>query len=132
MKPLKINKDKCTGCRACEVACSAAHYNEFNYKRSRIRVPSTYPVSSPPVVCRQCKNAQCLQACPTGSLTQDSEGNIYFDESLCTKCNLCVEACPFDAMFNDVLTGLPIRCDLCGGNPVCVTQCQKKAITWSE
>ena len=42
VKVIKINPDKCTGCRSCESICSAFHadpqYSIVNPKRSRIRV----------------------------------------------------------------------------------------------
>ena len=42
IKTIKINVDKCNGCRACEVICSAFHaapkYSSNNPARSRIRV----------------------------------------------------------------------------------------------
>ncbi len=42
IKTIKIDTDKCTGCRTCEVLCSAFHaepkYSIVNPKRSRIRV----------------------------------------------------------------------------------------------
>ena len=42
VKTIKVDVDKCNGCRACEVACSAFHaapkYSSNNPARSRIRV----------------------------------------------------------------------------------------------
>src|SRR3954449_2867193 len=42
VKLIKVNLDKCIGCRACEVACSGFHakpkYSSINPARSRIRV----------------------------------------------------------------------------------------------
>ncbi|MCP4123449.1 MAG: (4Fe-4S)-binding protein, partial [Bacteroidetes bacterium] len=42
IKTLKIDVDKCNGCRACEVICSAFHasprYSSNNPARSRIRI----------------------------------------------------------------------------------------------
>ncbi len=41
VKTIKVDVDKCNGCRACEVACSALHaappYSSNNPARSRIR-----------------------------------------------------------------------------------------------
>ena len=42
VKEIRIDIEKCTGCRACEMACSAFHarprYSSVNPARSRIRV----------------------------------------------------------------------------------------------
>ncbi len=42
VKVIKIDVDKCNGCRACEVACAAFHasprYSSVNPARSRIRL----------------------------------------------------------------------------------------------
>ena len=42
VKEIKVDIDKCTGCRACEMVCSAFHarpqYSSINPARSRIRV----------------------------------------------------------------------------------------------
>jgi benzoyl-CoA reductase subunit BamC len=39
MKKIKINTDKCTGCRTCEVICSLTHdKGTINPRKSRIRV----------------------------------------------------------------------------------------------
>jgi ferredoxin len=42
VKEIKVDLDKCIGCRACEIACSGFHasprYSSINPARSRIRV----------------------------------------------------------------------------------------------
>ena len=42
IKEIKVDIDKCTGCRSCEAACSAFHavpkYSSINPARARIRV----------------------------------------------------------------------------------------------
>lgn len=129
MKSLKINKTLCNGCRACEISCSAQRTGAFNYKRARIRVKSPYPECAP-VFCRQCGKPKCAEACPNGCLVKQDDGVVVFDSANCTKCYACIKACPFEAMFIDPLTGYPLKCDLCGGSPRCIMQCQKKALTW--
>jgi hypothetical protein len=37
-KTLVIHPERCTACRACELACSMKHHGEFNPSRSRIQV----------------------------------------------------------------------------------------------
>ncbi|MBW2368184.1 MAG: 4Fe-4S binding protein, partial [Deltaproteobacteria bacterium] len=42
IKEIKVDVDKCTGCRSCEMACSAFHavpkYSSINPARTRIHV----------------------------------------------------------------------------------------------
>ncbi|WP_199718827.1 MULTISPECIES: 4Fe-4S binding protein [unclassified Petrotoga] len=38
MKVLMLDQAKCTGCRACEYACSFEHTGKFNPLDSRIKV----------------------------------------------------------------------------------------------
>lgn len=126
---LKIKKSLCVGCRACEIACAAAHYNEFNPKRSRIKVCFTHPLPSPPKFCIQCPKPKCAEACPTGALYRDEEKKIVaFDKGKCILCLKCIEACPFDGIYYDDVNQEILKCDMCGGDPQCVRFCQKKAI----
>ncbi len=37
-KHIEVHMEKCTGCNACELACSAVKTNVFNLKNSRIKV----------------------------------------------------------------------------------------------
>lgn len=95
---------KCIGCRTCEIACVEAHSdkNIFLEKEEqgftpRLQVIKTESVTTP-VQCRQCKNAQCIKACPNESLTYDENGIVIVNEETCIGCKKCVVACPFGAM----------------------------------
>ena len=35
---IKVNYDKCAGCKACELACSARHYQVYSTKLTRINI----------------------------------------------------------------------------------------------
>lgn len=126
---LQINKKLCVGCRACEIVCAANHYDEFNPKRSRIKVKFTHPLPSPPKVCIQCVKPKCAEACPTGALYRDEEKEfVAFDKDKCILCLKCIEACPFEGILYDDVNKEILKCDLCGGDPQCEKICQKKAI----
>ncbi|RLG46378.1 MAG: 4Fe-4S dicluster domain-containing protein [Thermoproteota archaeon] len=115
--------ERCTGCRACEAACSFKHFGEFNPRRSRITV-----VRDPlrgvnfPVFCLQCEDAPCVESCPTGAL-QKRDGLVELNHDLCIGCKTCVAVCPFGGVVVDPATSKPIKCDLCGGDPECVKFC---------
>jgi carbon-monoxide dehydrogenase iron sulfur subunit len=84
-----------------------------------------------PVFCRMCRNAQCVDVCPTGALVQDEEsGQVILYTELCNGCGECLEACPFDAIWMDDERGVVIKCDLCGGDPVCVKYCAPEALSF--
>lgn len=121
---LMVDQKKCTGCRVCELICSVTHEQEFRPSVSRIRVHSIYPIGEFPIVCRQCSEPSCVEACPTNALRKNEvNGSIIVDEELCIKCRACLEACPFKCITIHPTTDIPIVCDLCGGKPVCVKFC---------
>jgi anaerobic carbon-monoxide dehydrogenase iron sulfur subunit len=68
-------------------------------------------------------------ACPPGALTEDlATGLVNLNDELCNGCGECVTACPFDAIWMDEHRGVAIKCDLCGGEPVCVRYCAPGAL----
>lgn len=125
----------CTGCRVCETICSLVHDSSgINPRTSRIRI-----VNLPekglimPMVCRLCRNAPCVQACPVDALSQDPEtGVIHVDSEQCTGCGLCMEACDRNAISLHPITRTVFICDLCGGNPRCVKYCMNRTIVFAS
>ena len=65
IKTIKVDADKCNGCRACEVICSAFHaqpkYSSNNPARSRIRI-IRYPLKDIyiPVYAGEYTAAECM------------------------------------------------------------------------
>ena len=129
-----VRKDVCSGCRACEVACVAAHEGGFGRERRRITVVKAESEGvDEPVVCRQCGRPLCVPACPAGALIVDeATGSILLRSEACTGCQACAEACPFGAIALDLPSGLPLICDLCQGDPACVKRCATGAIALSS
>ena len=123
----------CTGCRECEVVCSLYRFGECNPERAAIRVIRKEEgglVVSLPLVCQQCEEAPCIEACPTEALSREGErGTITIDEERCTGCGDCVDACPAACIFMDNETNVVICCDLCGGQPQCVILCHSHCLT---
>lgn len=127
---IAFDASRCTGCKSCEIVCSAAHTGEFNPARSRIRVENDALVGESSInVCRSCKKPLCVKACTYGACKQNHElGVIEIDYGICVGCYACVEACPFHANFIDPVEKVPIICDGCNGDPTCVKYCYKEAI----
>ncbi len=130
---LIVDESICTGCRCCELACSAGHENVFVPSRSRVRITSSREQHGSAItVCTQCPEEFCAQACSSRAITRDApDGVVTIDYDLCTQCLSCIDACPYGAMLLDPQTDLPIKCDLCGGVPECVQFCRSKALTFA-
>jgi len=128
-----IDNLPCTGCKTCELVCSLYHFGECNPRRSAIRIIRRERdglVFCLPLVCQQCKQAPCIEACPTEALSRDGgQGILSVDEERCSACGDCVEACPAGCIFIDSDRMVAISCDLCGGQPQCVLTCHAHCLT---
>lgn len=128
IKTIKIDVDKCNGCRACEVICSAFHampkYSSNNPARSRIRVTRD-PIRDVyvPVYAGDYVVAECA-----GRDKYTIDGKEY-DE-----CTFCRASCPSRDLFKEPDSGLPLKCDMCEGEeePLCVKWCMVDALTVEE
>jgi Fe-S-cluster-containing hydrogenase component 2 len=121
--------EKCNGCRICELACSATKEDGFNPLLSRIRTVHMEPFANMAIACRLCENPKCVNSCPRKALKQEEKtGVILVDEQRCHGCKWCLEACEFGAIFVHPDTKVLTVCDLCQGNPKCVTLCPKEAL----
>lgn len=132
LRYLFAERQNCTGCRACEYACSVHHTGVVRPSVSRVRVLKYKGVVDVPVICWQCDDAPCIAACPTTpvAIKKDPKTNgIILDEKTClgAKCDKCIEACPAQVLSRHPDSGLPLFCDLCGGDPECVKACAEQA-----
>jgi benzoyl-CoA reductase subunit BamC len=128
IKTIRINASKCTGCRSCEVICSAFHYDSslVNRERSRIRVivdeenDSYVPIIAGPYTEAECPARYKLTI----------EGKEY-DE-----CFFCRSSCPSRDLFKEPDSGIPLKCDMCGeppqDEPLCVKWCMSDALMYVE
>jgi carbon-monoxide dehydrogenase iron sulfur subunit len=127
---LAIDLELCTGCRSCELACSIAHSDSFNPKRSRIQILKDESRNLiVPMVCLQCENPFCQEACPNGAIVENEHGILFVEKDICIGCMNCVTACIFGGVGLDPVTRKAVKCDLCGGNPACAKACQYGAIS---
>ncbi|MBA4394888.1 MAG: (4Fe-4S)-binding protein [Desulfobacca sp.] len=128
IKTIKVDVDKCNGCRACEVICSAFHaapkYSSNNPARSRVRVIRE-PIKDiyVPVYAGEYAKAECM-----GRDKYVIDGKEY------EECAFCRAACPSRDLFKEPDSGLPLKCDMCEGEeePLCVKWCQVDALTYEE
>jgi Fe-S-cluster-containing hydrogenase component 2 len=86
-----------------------------------------------PLTCQHCEDAPCAAACPEDAITRDdAQVRTVIDYNRCVGCQMCVHACPFGAMKFDADRGRPYKCDLCGGDPLCVAFCEPGALVFIE
>jgi benzoyl-CoA reductase subunit BamC len=128
VKTIKVDADKCNGCRACEVICSAFHaapeYSGNNPARSRIQV-IRHPLKDiyVPVFAGEYGPAECM-----GRDKYVIDGKEY------EECAFCRASCPSRDLFKEPDSGLPLKCDMCEGEeePLCVKWCIVDALTYEE
>lgn len=129
IKRIKVDLDKCNGCRACEIACAAFHatpkYSSFNPSRSRIRM--VIDERNDEWVAIRSTNyneAEC-----SGRRSYTINGKRY------SECSFCGTVCPARKLFKEPDSGLPLMCDMCGEDPeqipLCVQICSRDALTYS-
>lgn len=134
---LNVCEDLCTGCGMCEMACSLQKTGQFGPFKAGIRaLKDDYKEEIKVIICRQCKKAPCVEACPVEGekpLTRDKETDaVIFNGERCIECYECVRACPFGAIWIDPESGRLEKCDLCGGEPECVNWCVTGAISFVQ
>lgn len=134
MGKLIFNAELCTGCRACELACSFQCEGVFAPSKSRIRIVKMDEDGiDVPVGCEHCEDAVCMMVCPVKALSRDeSTGAVLLDDEVCIGCKECMVVCPFGAIYYDEEKRVFFKCDLCGGDPECVKWCFTKAIEYTH
>ena len=131
VKTIKIDVNKCNGCQACEMICSAFHatpkYSSNNPARARIRI-----VREPlrdiylPVYAGEIADAECM-----GRNKYVIDGKEY------SECDFCRASCSWRNFFKEPDSGLPLRCDMCEDDPaqekpLCVQWCIHEALVYEE
>ena len=156
---ISAEASKCTGCKACEMACFQSH----NIKRNNVGrtvgtittpvTPKLYvtvlETASLPVQCKHCENSPCKAVCKQNAISR-LKGQIIVDEGKCIGCKDCLMACPFGAitLLPFYVGGRPVpqpdsdegkvaasKCDLCyedAQGPACVRACPNEALRLTD
>jgi formate dehydrogenase iron-sulfur subunit len=117
-KAILFDGSRCTGCRACQVACKQWNdlpaedtQSEGRYQNPLRVSPDTWLVmefreiessdgrvalSFRRKACMHCLEPACVSACPVGALYKTDEGPVLYHENRCIGCRYCMLACPFD------------------------------------
>jgi molybdopterin-containing oxidoreductase family iron-sulfur binding subunit len=95
-----IDLDKCTGCRACMVACKVenntpqANFWMYVFRFEEGEFPNTR-IFFMPRPCMHCDNAPCVKVCPVGARFKRGDGLTATDWERCIGCRYCEVACPY-------------------------------------
>ncbi len=131
IKTIKIDADKCNGCRACEIICSTFHatprYSSNNPARARVQV--IYDRLKNiwlPIFAGEYAPAECM-----GRDKYVIDGKEYGE------CDFCRAACPSRDLFKEPDSGLPLKCDMCEDEPslekpMCVQKCLNDVLIYEE
>lgn len=143
----KYSIERCTGCRACVVACRMENnWPETTKYRWVTEVESgTFPNVSRDFFstsCMHCEEPACMAACDNigvGAISRDATfGAIVIDQDLCIGCGHCVGVCPYGAPQFNAETEKAVKCNLCvdrlgaGMRPACVDTCTAEALRLEE
>jgi anaerobic dimethyl sulfoxide reductase subunit B (iron-sulfur subunit) len=137
-----FNGNLCVGCGACKAACILENGWSF-YPRSVYTINSEAYVSLPLInislACNHCKEAACLNGCPSGSYFRDPlSGAVVIDDNKCIGCRYCQWNCPYDAPKYDKMNRIIGKCNLCfsgfteGRLPACTTSCPTGALKYGK
>jgi len=140
MKVIGIRKDRCTGCKTCELYCAAERCSESKTLLGAVQEapapqPRVHVEGGPndafPLQCRHCLQEPCIDACLTGALCRDeASGMVLIREDLCIGCWTCTAFCPYGVITPSPERKIALKCDRClyMENPVCVDVCPTGAL----
>jgi formate dehydrogenase iron-sulfur subunit len=156
----------CIGCKACEVACK--EWNELQGNNPTFLADSfdntgaldaqnwrhvkfVEHVPDKPAtegngfawlmmsdVCKHCKQASCMEVCPTNAIIRTEFDTVYIQPSVCNGCRDCIAACPYHVIGFDEASGLARKCTFCYDRlqanltPACAKACPTESIKFGE
>jgi len=139
-KMLMFDPRLCTGCMHCMTSCATYHEGSTSLSKARLqiirheghaltKIDEEDELIFVFVGCQQCEDPLCSLVCPVSAHTRDSEtGAVIIDRTRCVGCRMCLMTCHFGAISFNQRERTVFKCDLCGGDPVCVKFCQSKAL----
>jgi formate dehydrogenase iron-sulfur subunit len=156
----------CIGCKACEVACKewnqlkgdpAVFRDSFdntgqldaeNWRHVKFidLVPGDAIIQHQAGqawlmmsdVCKHCKNAPCLEVCPTDAIVRTEFDTVFIQQEVCNGCRDCISACPFGVIGFSKDTGTVHKCTLCYDRlqndmmPACAKVCPTQSIQYGN
>jgi Fe-S-cluster-containing dehydrogenase component/DMSO reductase anchor subunit len=143
-KAFVFDVNKCTGCEACQVACSIENQvDRRTYWRGIHTFNSRHVPGAPTfhhsLACNHCVDPPCMKHCPALAYSKDpATGAVTIDADKCIGCKYCSWACPYDAPRLDDAAGTMEKCTFCshrledGLEPACVALCPTGALGFED
>jgi formate dehydrogenase iron-sulfur subunit len=151
----------CIGCKACEVACkewnqlpgnqpvfgdgydNTGSLDSQNWRHVQLidNVPDetmgtgqgkAWLMMSD--VCKHCKQASCMEVCPTGAIIRTEFDTVFIQQDVCNGCRDCIAACPYSVIGINEEKKVAQKCTLCydrlqgGMEPACAKACPTDSI----
>lgn len=158
-KMILVDTSKCTGCKACTVACK--EWNDLPAEKTRLVgsyqtmkdfTPTTWTYVTfiemyknkkmdffmRKAQCFHCGDPACLKACSSNAISKSPDGFVLIDQDKCIGCGYCVENCPFGVPKVDNARKKAYKCTGCADRvtsnlpPACVQTCQPGALQYGE
>ncbi len=150
-----INSSICTGCKACQMACTdkndlpvglkfrkVVQYGNGSWvshaSQKEVYSPANLFAYTVAFACNHCESPACVEVCPTTAMHKRDDGIVVIDPEKCIGCRYCEWACPYSGpQFNEA-KGQMTKCDFCqdllaqGQNPACVDACVMRAIEYGD
>jgi formate dehydrogenase iron-sulfur subunit len=136
----EVDLDKCSGCKACVVACHSLNGLEDNESWRSVGLLVSNGTASPnqqtvTTACHHCVDPACLNGCPVLAYEKDPvTGIVKHLDDQCIGCQYCVLKCPYEVPQYSSRLGIVRKCDMCanrlavGEAPACVQSCPSAAI----
>ena len=132
--------NKCTGCNACQIACSLENEVELplNWRQVRTFNEQKHPEISYfhiSTACHHCLDPSCMKYCPVLAIHKDlNTGAVLIENDKCIGCKYCSWVCPYDAPVFNVEKQTMEKCTFCSHRleenllPACVSLCPTNAL----
>jgi formate dehydrogenase iron-sulfur subunit len=136
----EVDLDKCSGCKACVVACHSLNGLEPGESWRSVGLLVSDEPAAPfqqtiTTACHHCIDPACLNGCPTLAYEKDPiTGIVRHLDDQCIGCQYCILKCPYEVPRYSSRLGIVRKCDMCatrlavGEAPACVQSCPSSAI----
>src|SRR5262245_39565861 len=128
----EVDLDRCSGCKACVVACHTLNGLDENETWRDVGLLIGGSRAAPVMqhvtaACHHCLEPACMIACPVNAYEKDPlTGIVKHLDDQCFGCQYCTMACPYEVPKYHPAKGIVRKCDMCsyrlavGEPPACV------------